>query len=183
MRVSILTATLPSRDEMLWEAIESVAAQTHVDVEHLIGFDTDRRGAGPILNEQLALATGEWVMVLDDDDLIDPDHLAIVLANVEGADVVYSKPRVTGGEFTLYELPFDGRYLAQGINCVSHNALMRTDLVREVGGWNPVRTFDLDLFIRLEQTGAEFRKVDAVTWTYRLHGSNWSHGTLAEAAL
>lgn len=182
MRVSVLTATLPHRVDMLRDAIASVLRQTHNPVEHLIGVDASRRGAGDVLNRQLARATGDWVMVLDDDDLLDPMHIDIALAASDGVDVVYTMPRVEGGAFGNYEVPFNPQLLAAGFNCVSHTALMRTDLVRKVDGWRDVRAFDLDLFCRLEQIGAEFHQVPEVTWTYRLHGSNWSHGTLAEAA-
>lgn len=182
MKVTILTSALPSRAEMLWEAYDSVGAQTFRNIEYRCMFDSKRRGAGVVLNELLEDASGDWVMVLDDDDLLDPHHLATVLAHVDEGDVIYTLPRVTGGTFDFYQLPFDARHLAAGINCVSHNALMRTEMVRQVGGWNNVRAFDLDLFCRLEQAGAEFVQVPKVTWTYRLHGSNWSQGTLAEAA-
>lgn len=182
MRVSVLTATLPHRTEMLAEARDSVKAQTAKDVRHLVGVDNAREGAGAVLNDLLQMVAGEWVMVLDDDDLLDPMHIDVALAASEGVDVVYTMPRVTGGTFTNYEVPFNPQLLAAGFNCVSHTALMRTEMVRKVGGWRDVRSFDLDLFCRLEQAGAEFRQVPEVTWTYRLHGSNWSHGTLEEAA-
>ena len=183
MKVSVLTATLPERAEMLAEAQMSVLTQSHQHVEHLIGHDDAREGAGAVLNRLLAEATGDWVMVLDDDDLLDFDHIDHLLAHAEDADVVYSLPRVTGGTFSQYDVPFDARLLAAGFNCVSHTALMRTDKVRSVGGWSNVRGFDLDLFRRLEQAGADFHQVPTVTWTYRLHGANWSQGTLTGTAL
>lgn len=183
MSVTVLTASLPHRTGMLAEARASVEAQTAKDVQHLVGIDDAREGAGAVLNDLLQMARGEWVMVLDDDDLLDPMHIDVALAASEGVDVVYTMPRVTGGAFVNYEVPFSPELLAAGYNCVSHTALMRASLVRKVDGWRNVRAFDLDLFSRLEQAGAEFRQVPEVTWTYRLHGANWSHGTLAEAAL
>lgn len=177
MRVSILTASLPDREEMLDEARASVAALDG-DVEHLVGIDADRQGAGPVLNRLLSFAEGERVMVLDDDDLLDPDHLTTILPHVHQADVIYTLPRVTGGDFTQYHGRFDPAALERGHNCVSHTALMPTELVRDVGGWSNVRGFDLDLFQRLHRHGASFLQLPTVTWTYRLHGSNWSQGTL-----
>lgn len=184
MKVSILTSALPQRDEMLEEAKASVLAQEcpGVEVEHLIAIDWDGEGAGPNLNRLLAMAEGDWVMVLDDDDLLKPNHLATVLGvdDLERFDVVYTLPEVRGGTFSQYHAPFDPIRLARR-NIVSHNALMRRDLVRQVGGWNAVRWFDWDLFRRLEQAGADFCQVRTVTWVYRLHGSNWSMGTLEGA--
>lgn len=180
MLVSVLTATLPERERMLAEAAASVRAQTYNEVEHLMAVDENRAGAGPVLNRLLEEARGEFVMVLDDDDLLDPGHLDHLVPHCGEHDVVYSLPRVVGGEFTQYHEPFDAARLSLR-NIVSHNALMRTELVRELGGWNAVRWFDWDLSRRLEHAGAEFKQVFEVTWTYRLHGANWSQGTLTGA--
>lgn len=184
MKVSILTATLPERADMLAEAKASVGAQVHpldVEVEHIVLVDNKREGAGALLDDGLQLATGSWVMVLDDDDLLDDNHVATVTARCsDDVDVIYSMPRVEGGTFTSYHLPFDPAVLARR-NIVSHTALMRTSLVRHVGGYRNIRAFDWDLFRRLEHTGADFLRLDDVTWTYRLHGANWSQGTLEGA--
>lgn len=182
MTVSVLTAALPSRTAMLAEAKASVLAQTYPDVEHLIGIDDDRQGAGAVLNRLLTVASGDWVMVLDDDDLLAPNHIDVLVAASDDVDVVYSYPRVEGGTFINYHQPFDARLLAANFNCVSHTALIRAEALRGVDGWRNVKAFDLDLWRRMEQAGAEFRQVRQETWTYRIHGSNWSRGTLAEAA-
>jgi glycosyltransferase involved in cell wall biosynthesis len=179
MKVSILTASLGERADMLAEAKESVLAQVcpDVEVEHLIAIDADREGAGAWLNRMLLSATGDWVMVLDDDDVLLPGHLATVTAETHDRDVIYTPPIVQGGTFTNYECDFDARILAR-TNCVSHNALMRMSFVREVGGWENIRAFDWDMFRRLEQAGAIFHRIDTRTWIYRFHGSNWSQGNL-----
>ena len=41
-----------------------------------------------------------------------------------------------------------------------------------------MNAFDLDLFQRLHSAGAKFIRFHRTTWTYRLHGSNLSQGTL-----
>lgn len=179
MNVSILTATLPERADMLAEAVASVQAQTLAPVEHLIAVDHHREGAGPVLNSLLWRAKGDWAMVLDDDDLLDPNHLE-VLSAAPAATVRYTRPRVEGGTFTQYDQPFDAGVLEHQ-NIVSHNALMDAEIVRGIGGWHGLRWFDWDLFRRLARAGADFLPIDAVTWTYRLHGANWSQGTLTGA--
>ena len=179
MKVSVLTASVGGyRLPMLEEAIASVVAQTHGNHEHLIGMDESRLGAGQVLNHLLGVADGEYIMVLDDDDLLDADHLELLVPHCEDADVVYSMPRVVGGNWEGYTRSFSSERLAS-MNCVSHNALLRTDLVREIGGWDNIKQFDWDLFKRLDEAGAKFRQLDGITsWTYRLHGDNWSRGGL-----
>lgn len=181
MIVTVLTSALPERHEMLAEARASVAAQTWGPVEHLIGIDHERIGAGPVLNRLFEGAMGDWVMVCDDDDLLDEHHIETLFAKGDpNADVIYTLPRVEGGSFTQYHQPFDAARLARQ-NIVSHNALVKADWLRKVGGWNAVRWFDWDLFCRLEAAGARFDQIPEETWTYRLHGSNWSQGNLEGA--
>lgn len=184
MNVTILTATLPERADMLAEAKASVAALEvpfDVTVEHIVLVDDKREGAGALLADGVQLAKGQWVMVLDDDDLLHPNHIEVVTKHCSDAvDVVYTLPEVTGGSFTNYEIPFDPAVLARR-NIVSHNALMRLSLVRHVGSYRNLRMFDWDLFKRLEAGGADFLQIPETTWTYRLHGSNWSQGTLEGA--
>jgi glycosyltransferase involved in cell wall biosynthesis len=182
--VTILTATLPERADMLAEAVASVKAQqlaTFDDVDHVVLIDHKREGAGALLDDGLQLVKTPWVMVLDDDDVLYPNHLATVMARRRDyTDVIYTMPKVVGGTFTQYHEPFDSGVLARR-NIVSHTALMRTSYVRQAGGWNNVRTFDWDLFKRIDALGADFLQLPDVTWEYRLHGSNWSHGTLEGA--
>lgn len=183
MKVSILTASVPKRADMLAEAIACVEAQTFDNVEHFVEVDVNREGAGPLLNRMLARSTGDVVMVLDDDDLIDVDHLERLVPHfAEGFDVVYSMPRIEPAEvaFPHYTREFSSDRLAN-MNCVAHNALMRADRVRGVGGWEPIKPFDWDLFKRLDADGARFcQLLGEVTWTYRIHGDNWSRGGLEE---
>lgn len=178
--ISVLTATLPEREGMLAEAVASVKQQGH-EVQHLIGVDHTRRGAGPVLNDLLADAVGEWVMVVDDDDLLLPHHLDTIQPVIEsdGWDVIYTLPEVEGGGFFNYERPYDPQMLRR-FNMVSHNAAMRTELVRQVGGWAPVKEFDWRMFQALSGIGARFCRLPERTWVYRVDHEfgNWSRGTL-----
>ncbi len=66
--IAVLTATLPSRSQLLNECHASVLAQT-VPVQHLVWIDHDREGPAAIRN-RLAKETGaDWLLALDDDDL------------------------------------------------------------------------------------------------------------------
>jgi|SRR5690606_39651771 len=73
---------------MLEVNVQSLAAQTCANYEQV--FITDPAGQGlHAANKSLALAqpAGEYVMILDDDDeLIDPDALAILARAIEDMD-------------------------------------------------------------------------------------------------
>ena len=101
-RVTVITRTHGPRLGMLREAITSVLNQTYTNIEHLIvedrtgfaeqlvadvvhAYGTDIRflasdgpGRAAAGNLGLAEATGEFIMFLDDDDLLFPDHIELL---------------------------------------------------------------------------------------------------------
>src|SRR6476661_6852486 len=106
MSVTVLTATLGKRSEMLAEALDSVAAQTLAPLEHLVVDDgsysvqldraqvlqVSHRGLGAARNAGLEVARGDAIALLDDDDLWHPEHLDLCWTELQrtGADVVYA---------------------------------------------------------------------------------------------
>lgn len=180
MNVTVLTASIPQRASMLAEAIQSVCEQSQPPFAHLVAVDVCRLGAPMMLNRLLDAVATEWLMVLDDDDLLDPHHLKTLVGNSVDADVVYSYCRTEGRPFEQYNQPFDALMLEHR-SVVSHTALVRTSCVREVGGWHRERGYDWDLWKRIRGEGATFRSVPEVTWTYRLLGGNESWDGVADA--
>ena len=73
------------------------------------------RGLGAALNSGLALARGPLIAYLPCDDLYDPDHLAALLAAVDGPGrvLVWSGLRHHDGEASLDGPPGDGLQLVQ----------------------------------------------------------------------
>jgi len=169
--VRVITPSIPERAEMLAECCVSVNAQT-VRFEHLVMVDEEYRGCSVTVNKLAADARGRWLFRLDDDDLLRPDCLALHLAAVRGADVVYSPPVVEGEP----EAPFHGD--PPGIPAV---ALIRRSLWVELGGYDEslIHCEDFDFFSRALEAGARFRRIPEQTWTYRFHGRNKSRDALA----
>lgn len=164
---------------MLSEAIQSVRNQTHSPSRYLIEIDLLRQGAAQTYNRLLDKVDTEWVSFLDDDDLLDPDHLETLVSEQQntGVDVVYSQCRCEGWDFWQYDRPFDGDLLER-ISIVPFCSLVRTEFVRRIGGIPQSWGYDWELWKTLYREGASFRKVDRPTWTYRFHGKNQSKGEL-----
>jgi GT2 family glycosyltransferase len=191
-RIAVLTPSLPERGDMLAEAVASVRAQTLPPVAHLVGVDYDDAGIAGVLNLLGRAADAEWLARLDDDDLLDVNHLEVLAAAADGADVVYSWCRVAGrsgaggpapvpgvirnAEWTPNEL-FDPAVLRVR-NFIPATTLVRRDLWERLGGWpgadrrRPDHGEDYAFWLRALDARAIFRCVPQVTWTYRYHGAN-----------
>lgn len=172
MSISVITATmLPERSHRLAEAVASVQAQTLRPDEHLIGVDFRRTGGARIYNQLAAGADGDWLAILPDDDVLFPDHLASLIEL--GGDVAYSWAEVTGPDpWTAYNQPFDPELLRR-LSIVSHVALVRTELVLDLGGWDEVQGYDWLFWVKALDAGATFRCLERPTWRYRLDAGEW----------
>lgn len=178
MTVSVITPSLPTRVRMLTECVASVVAQTVQPLEHLISVDYARRGPSATRNTLLAAANGEWIATLDDDDLLHENYLERLTA--ADGDIIYGYSKVTGKSYN-FNAAFDPERLRH-TSYIPVTALMRTDLLRELGGWRdpadcPSGFEDWDLFRRALDAGATFTCVPEVVWTYRFHsGNRTQHG-------
>lgn len=165
--ITVVTASLPERSSWLAEACSSVAAQTYRPDIHLIGVDHARSGTATIRNGLIGTAQTPWVAILDDDDLIEPNHLERLAEFAdEGVSVVYS---YCGGHVPPgCNRPFDPTELRKR-NFIPATILLNKEAWETVGGYPDVYAEDWALLLRiLERYGpSAFRCCPEVTWTYR----------------
>lgn len=164
--VSIITASLPQRAPLLAEAVGSVVAQT-LPCAHLIGIDAGN-GVADVRNRLVAAADTEWVAFLDDDDILDPDHVETLLDHSGRADVIIPHCRFVGPPLPVgyCNRPYDRAALrAHGIFPIT--VLARRQAVLDAGGFPTEGWDDWLLWNAMADAGAEFLVVPKVTWTYR----------------
>lgn len=176
--VSVITPSLPGRVALLEECKASVAAQT-VPVVHLIRVDVDRVGPSVIRSELLDLAQTDLVAFVDDDDLIDPDHVETLTAAIEnaGADLAWSYHRTEGLGAPKTPRPRSNaavlEQLRTGRNCIPVTVLARRQAIEDAGGFQPSDRYeDYALWLRMLALGHTFTLVKRETWTYRFLGGN-----------
>lgn len=92
-------------------------------------------------NSALELATGDWVALLDHDDILPPHALAAIVAAIRSrpdAAVLFSdedKIDEAGNRFDPYFKPGFDPDLLLGQNLISHLGVYRRGLLLQIGGW------------------------------------------------
>lgn len=177
--VTVVTPTIPDRAEILMDAVDSVQAQTRPAVAHFVGLDADR--AGPAATRTMLLGQVETPLVafLDDDDVLDPDHLELLGDALErtGADLAWSFHRVEGVNAANTPRPKHDRaaikLLRGGRNCIPVTVVARTAAIRAAGCFLATDRYeDYSLWLRMLDAGSTFTCLREETWTYRFLGEN-----------
>lgn len=165
--ISVLMPIYNTPETLLREAIESVLGQVYDRWELCIADDAspDLRPSAVVrgyvdrdsrikfvrrevnghisqaTNSAFELATGEWVAMLDHDDILRPHALAEVALAIQdhpGAQLIYSdedKINEQGQRFDPFFKPRYSRELLRAQNYFNHLTVHRSDNIRLVGGW------------------------------------------------
>jgi len=189
-KVSVLTATF-NRENLLPTCIESVAAQTFKNWEHIIIDDGSRdetlnvvrqymrsdpriryaahsnRGQSLSLNVGLMMAAGEYVCILDSDDYYLPNHIASRLqylkANPE-VDFLHGGVVVVGDEYVA-DATNPNRKIHLNECCVHGSFFGKTAAFRAVCGYrNIVFGNDKDILDRILEQRFCVRKLEALEY-------------------
>ena len=193
MRVTVVTPCL-NPGERLERCLDSVAAQTYPDVEHLVvdGGSTDgtvelleRRGV-PFVSEPdegqtdaiakgFARAQGDMLTWLNADDELEPSAAELVVSS--GADWVYGDCVVVEGDRrTIWRPPprYGPREVEAGEMIPQPGSFFTQDALERAGGLDT--TFDLamdiDLWVRLVDAGIEARYVPVELAVFEIHAAS-----------
>ena len=126
-------------------------------------------------NDALDAARGEFVALLDHDDLLTPDALAINKRRIEGhqdVDFLYSDEDKVGADGEFYgefAKPDWSPERLRGQMYTSHLTVYRTSVVRQVGGFRPGfdGSQDHDLALRVGEVARQVVHIRKVLYHWR----------------
>lgn len=200
-RFTVLTPVFDTPPDVLEAMLKSVRRQSFDDWEHVlvddsssephvrerliraseedprfrVHFRTENGGIVAASNDALQLAEGEFVALLDHDDALHPDALAIIneaIALEPGADYVYTdEDKIDAAGH--HEAPFfkpdwsPERMRTQMYTC--HLSVMRRALVDDVGGFDAEfeGSQDWDLVLRVTERARRVVHVPRVLYHWR----------------
>ncbi|MEM8962364.1 MAG: PIG-L family deacetylase [Acidobacteriota bacterium] len=210
--ISVIVRT-KDRPDLLAEALSSLAASTYSRVEVVLVNDggtpptvdddyphtlqrvdlAENRGRAAAANIGVEHATGELIAFLDDDDLVEPEHLATLagMASAAGVEIAYTDAAV--GIYELgaegwrcrerrlpYSRDFDADLLLVDNYIPFNTVVIPRQRLLDAGGFDESLPFfeDWDLLIRLAAT-TSFRHLAQVTCEYR-HFRGAGHHVLGD---
>lgn len=182
-RVTVVTPTIPGREDLLARAMASVRAQT-IPVRHEVERDATGRGPGATRNRAMARVDTEWIAFLDDDDELHPWHCEKLLAHADttGADLVWSQYDVIGYDGRMRKQPpprmppHTPLSVLDERNFIPITYLIRRSLVESFGGFQEdFCPEDHQFLIDARDAGMTVSHLPIRTWIVRQHSSN-THG-------
>ena len=132
------------------------------------------RGISFASNVGLEAARGDWIALLDHDDLLEPDALfqtVKLLQKHPDADLIYSdedKLTETGFDAPFFKPDWSPDFFLS-YNYLCHFTTIRLSLVREVGGFRPGYDFaqDYDLFLRITSRSNRIHHIPRILYHWR----------------
>ena len=208
-------------ERFIGETLASVRAQIFTDWEMIVVEDGSHDGTEDIVrafaltvtqpviflrhetnqglpgtrNTAIARGRGEWIALLDSDDLWTPGHLegAIACARRSGTDLVHTGVTMfdseTGRDLetrvpsktAIADFPlslFTGEYTIQ-----PSSVLLHRDICQRVGGFDPKCRYveDRELWLRLVRAGAKVSLDPSLSCRYRQHAAAMTKNAAAMA--
>jgi hypothetical protein len=187
--VTVCTATISIRAELLKRAVASVSNQNLKVAEHLVELDKNKEGHTVMLDRMINKAKTKYVAILDDDDELLPHHIELLYKKIEEtqADLVYP-------HFKYSNLP-DGGHLERfrglawsndNVHQVPITWIAKRETILEVGGFSEgfdINSYEVDnegnrigqdfhLIKKLAAANKHITNIPEVTWIYHVgHGS------------
>lgn len=208
--VSIVVPTYETPEQFLCQMIDSVVAQTYPNWELCIADGSPERGVEQIIaehygqegrlkykrlvenggisantNQGFAFASGEYIALLDHDDLLVPSALyeMVKRINETGADFLYSDEDKVSSDLSRYmdphfKLSFNQELLL-GNNYICHFLVVKRELLDRAGGLDSRYdgAQDFDFVLRLSELAKRVEHIPKILYHWRVHSGSTAGNT------
>ncbi len=210
--ISVIVPVYNTDPDMLMEMAQSVMEQTYPHWEAILYDDCSTKqetqemlkkiaamddrfhvhrgeknqGISGGSNSAIALAAGEWIALLDHDDLITPDALYCVAKAIidEKPDLIYSdEDKVTENGKTHTDPHFKPDFCPDNLrsgNYFCHLMVLKKELIERAGGFRQAfnGSQDHDLALRCSELAGKIVHIPKVLYHWRTVGTSVSHQNL-----
>lgn len=187
----------------LEQTFASIAAQTYPHIEYIVvdGGSTDNtvemiracpavsrwlsesdKGISDAFNKGIAMASGEWIGIINADDWYEPDAIATVMNFADKADVIHGAVRYWDGTVPK-EVFYPCQERLTWEMTVNHpSVFIRRDVYEKIGGFNLeyMLAMDYELLLRALTAGFRFLELKETVLANMRYGgasdNNWREG-------
>ena len=165
-----------------------IAARQRVDPRVRLVKLAVNDGISAATNAALEVARGEFIALLDHDDLLAPEafhRMAEALQSTPDADLLYSDKDCIDERGRIRQRPlFKPEWSPEMLfsaNYLTHLNLLRRSLVVALGGFRPHTdgAQDWDIFLRVSERARRIVRVPGIHYHWRLHSASTSLGGVA----
>lgn len=174
----MISILVPGYRGYIKDMFASLEAQTYRDFEVLVIW-TGQAEKGFSMNEKLMemtkIARGEYILVLCEDDMLDPQYLEKVMQHIEGNDIVYTDMLTFGDYCTRINAQPYCLDTFKSTTSPFITSLVRRSVWIEMNGFNPLQDFsDWDFWFRCFKAGKKAYHLKEPLFLYRKHNDKGS---------
>ena len=141
----------------------------------------ENKGISGNSNAGIEMATGEYIALLDHDDILEPDVLFEVVKKInDGAEMIYTDEDKVNEELSNYFRPFRkpdyNKTLFLSNNYICHFCVIKKAIVDKIGGFKSEYdgAQDYDLFLRCTEETDKIEHVCKILYHWRISNSSTS---------
>ncbi len=141
----------------------------------------ENKGISGNSNAGIEMASGEYIALLDHDDILEPDVLFEVVKKInDGAEMIYTDEDKVNEELSNYFRPFRkpdyNKTLFLSNNYICHFCVIKKAIVDKIGGFKSEYdgAQDYDLFLRCTEETDKIEHVCKILYHWRISNSSTS---------
>lgn len=141
----------------------------------------ENKGISGNSNAGIEMASGEYIALLDHDDILEPDVLFEVVKKInDGAEMIYTDEDKVNEELSNYFRPFRkpdyNKTLFLSNNYICHFCVIKKSIIDKIGGFKSEYdgAQDYDLFLRCTEETDKIEHVCKILYHWRISNSSTS---------